>query len=244
MGERIQKIIANTGYCSRRKAEVLIKEGKVEVNNKKIELGFTVDKDKIKTTKITINKKIISLQNKKHYYILNKPRATLVTKNDLKKRKTIYDIPSLKKLHQKINLNLNYVGRLDAMSEGLLILTNDGDLQQSLTHPSKKITKEYHLRVEPRITKEDITKIKNGIMIDKKIFRGKIKSQKKNEFRIEITEGRNRILRRVFEDNLGYKIFMLKRVKIKNLKLGNLKIGEVRKLSEDEIKDLKKSTKT
>lgn len=240
MKERIQKIIASTGHCSRRKAEVLIKEGKITVNDKKVKLGFVLDNEKIKTAKIAIDGKKLNRQNKKHYHIFNKPKGILVTKNDPQKRKTIYDLSSLKRLHQKINLKLNYVGRLDAMSEGLLILTNDGDLQQSLTHPSKKISKEYQLRTEPRLKKEDITQIQSGILIDKKIFRGKITSQKKNEFTIQIAEGRNRILRRVFEDNLGYKIFMLKRIKVKNLKLGNLKVGKTRELNKEEIKDLKK----
>ncbi len=240
MKERIQKIIASTGHCSRRKAEVLIKEGKITVNDKKVKLGFVLDNEKIKTAKIAIDGKKLNRQNKKHYHIFNKPKGILVTKTDPQKRKTIYDLSSLKRLHQKINLKLNYVGRLDAMSEGLLILTNDGDLQQSLTHPSKKISKEYQLRTEPRLKKEDITQIQNGILIDKKIFRGKITSQKKNEFTIQIAEGRNRILRRVFEDNLGYKIFMLKRIKVKNLKLGNLKVGKTRELNKEEIKDLKK----
>ena len=240
MGQRIQKIIASTGYCSRRKAEELIKDGKVNVNNKTVQLGFILEDDDIKTAKITINKKALNLQNKKYYYILHKPKGILVTKKDPKNRKTIYSLPSLKKLKTKLQQNLNYVGRLDAMSEGLLILTNDGELTQDLTHPSKKITKEYQLRIEPQLKKEDVTKIKKGIMINTKIFLGKITTPKKNEFTIQITEGRNRILRRVFEDNLNYKIYMLKRIKVKNLKLGNLKVGEVRKLSDDEINNLKK----
>ena len=95
--------------------------------------------------------------------------------------------------------------------------------------------------LDSTLKKEDITKAKSGIMIDKQMFFGKIKNQKKNEFTIEITEGRNRILRRIFEDKLKYKIYMLKRIKIKNLKLGNLKVGEVRELSEDEVNDLKNS---
>ena len=234
MEERIQKIIANSGYCSRRKAEELIKDKKVVVDGKVVETGFKLEKE---NAKITINGEKLKTQDKKYYFALNKPKGILVTKVDPQKRKTIYSLPSLKKL----NLNLNYVGRLDGTSEGLLLLTNDGELTNNLTHPSKKITKEYHLRTEPTLKKEDITKAKSGIMIDKQMFFGKIKNQKKNEFTIEITEGRNRILRRIFEDKLKYKIYMLKRIKIKNLKLGNLKVGEVRELSEDEVNDLKNS---
>ncbi|MBT3642439.1 rRNA pseudouridine synthase [archaeon] len=234
MEERIQKIIANSGYCSRRKAEELIKDKKVVVDGKVVETGFKLEKE---NAKITINGEKLKTQDKKYYFALNKPKGILVTKDDPQKRKTIYSLPSLKKL----NLNLNYVGRLDGTSEGLLLLTNDGELTNNLTHPSKKITKEYHLRTEPTLKKEDITKAKSGIMIDKQMFFGKIKNQKKNEFTIEITEGRNRILRRIFEDKLKYKIYMLKRIKIKNLKLGNLKVGEVRELSEDEVNDLKNS---
>jgi 23S rRNA pseudouridine2605 synthase len=236
MEERIQKIIANSGYCSRRKAEVLIKDGKVIVDGKVVGTGYKLEKE---NSSIIINGKKLKNKNKKYYFLLNKPKGILVTKDDPQKRKTIYEIPAIKKLHQKLKIKLNYVGRLDGISEGLLILTNDGELSNNLTHPSKKITKEYHLRIEPKLKKEDITKAKNGIMIDKIIFFGKIKTKKKNEFTIEITEGRNRILRRIFEDKLKYKIYMLKRIRVKDLKLKSLKIGEVRELSKNEVKDLK-----
>ncbi|MBT7251353.1 rRNA pseudouridine synthase [archaeon] len=177
MEERIQKIIANSGYCSRRKAEELIKDKKVVVDGKVVETGFKLEKE---NAKITINGEKLKTQDKKYYFALNKPKGILVTKDDPQKRKTIYSLPSLKKL----NLNLNYVGRLDGTSEGLLLLTNDGELTNNLTHPSKKITKEYHLRTEPTLKKEDITKAKSGIMIDKQMFFGKIKKRTNSQSKL------------------------------------------------------------
>lgn len=227
--ERIQKLISASGYCSRRKAEELIESGKVLVCGKVAKLG-----DKAESyLDIKINDRIIKKQEK-YYYILNKPKGILVTKSDPQNRKTIYDLDSLKKLENKIGIRLNYVGRLDAMSEGLLILTNDGELQNKLTHPTNHVEKTYLLRTEPKIRNEDIKKIQFGILLDKKKFFGKIKKQEGTEFEITIAEGRNRIIRRVME-KLDYKIFMLKRIQIGKLNLENLKEGEIKKISSDSI---------
>jgi 23S rRNA pseudouridine2605 synthase len=218
--ERLQKIIAASGHCSRRKAEELIEQGKVTLNNKPAKIGDKATaEDEIKIN----NKPIILL--KKEYYILNKPKGILVTKQDPKKRRTIYNLKSLKNLG-----HLNYVGRLDAMSEGLLILTNDGEFNNKLTHPSHKIKKTYQVRTEPTIRKEDIKKLKLGLPIDNKKFYAKISNIKKNTFEITIEEGRNRIIRRALEKELDYKIYELKRLSIGNIKLNNLKTGETKKI--------------
>ena len=233
--QRLQKIIANSGFTSRRKAEELIEQGKVKLNDQLAKLGDKATE----TDKITINDSPINSKPKNIYYILNKPKGILVTKTDPKNRRTIYNLKALKNLQ-----SLNYVGRLDAMSEGLLILTNDGDIIQKLTHPKNAITKTYQLRTDPVITKTHITDLKEGILIDSRKFyaeitKGSPKSylgyKNNNTFHISIQEGRNRIIRRVLE-KLNYKIFELKRISVANIKLGNLKPGEIKKFSEEEIK--------
>jgi 23S rRNA pseudouridine2605 synthase len=224
--ERVQKIIANSGFCSRRKAEELIERGEVKLNGKLVKLGDkAVLEDRIMVSGVLLEK-----PTKKSYFILNKPKGILVTKDDPKNRRTIYNLKAVSAL----NLNLNYVGRLDAMSEGLLILTNDGDLIQKLTHPKYRKTKVYQVRTEPSIKKVDITNLKSGIPIDSRKFFAKISDIKNNTFCVSIQEGRNRIIRRVLE-KLGYKVYSLKRISMANIKLGDLKSGEVREISENEI---------
>ncbi|MBU3923634.1 MAG: rRNA pseudouridine synthase [Nanoarchaeota archaeon] len=227
MQERLQKIIANSGYCSRRKAEELIEKGKVKLNNTMAKLGDKATEQ----DKITINNQELKTKQKNQYYILNKPKGILVTKSDPQNRRTIYNLKSVSK-----NIpTLNYVGRLDAMSEGLLILTNDGEFNNRLTHPSHEIKKTYQVRTKPEIKKEDIKILKNGLPIDNKPFFAKIDNINKNTFEITIQEGRNRIIRRALEENMNYKIYELKRISIGNIKLGNLKIGEIKEISNKDL---------
>ena len=223
--QRLQKIIANSGYTSRRKAEEIIEQGKVKLNGSIAKLGDKATSEDI----ITINDKPINSKPKNIYHILNKPKGILVTKDDPKNRRTIYNLKALKNLQ-----HLKYVGRLDAMSEGLLILTNDGDLIQKLTHPKHDITKTYHLRTDPVLTKQHITDLKEGILIDSRKFYANITNKNNNEFDISIKEGRNRIIRRVME-NLQYKIFQLKRISIASIKLDNLESGEIKEIPEPKI---------
>jgi 23S rRNA pseudouridine2605 synthase len=238
MEERIQKIIANSGHCSRRKAEELIKSNLVKLNNNIVKLG---DKADPKKDKITVNNKQITTTEKKHYYILNKPKGILVTKQDPGRRKTIYGLGAMRKLKLKLKKSLNYVGRLDALSEGLLILTDDGELTNQLTHPKHHAKKTYRLRVEPVLSKSDILRIEAGITIDNRKTIAKISKQKKNEFSLEISEGRNRIIRRILEETLNYKIYQLKRIQIENIDLGNLETGQTRELTGEEVQELKSS---
>jgi 23S rRNA pseudouridine2605 synthase len=220
--ERIQKIIANSGYCSRRKAEELIEQGKVKLNGKLAKLGDKAEE----TDKIKVNGEEIKPRDKKQYFILNKPKGILVTKTDPKNRRTIYNLKAVSKNIPK----LNYVGRLDGMSEGLLLMTNDGELNNQLTHPKHHVEKTYKIRTEPTLKKEDIKKLKEGILIDDRKFFAKISSIEKNVFNIRIAEGRNRIIRRVLEDELGYKIYMLKRIAVGPIALGDLESGEIREI--------------
>lgn len=232
--DRIQKIIANSGYCSRRKAEELIENGVVKLNGKIVELGDKAND----TDKITINDEPLAKQENKYYYILNKPKGILVTKEDPRGRKTIYDLLSMIKLEKKLGQKLNYVGRLDGMSEGLLILTNDGDFNNKLTHPKNHIEKTYLIRTEPKLREKDIERLRKGVIIDKRKLFAKISGIKDNEFHITIGEGRNRIIRKVM-DKLGYQIFRLERISIGGVELGNVKGGDVRSLTENEINSLK-----
>ena len=156
MEERLQKIIANSGHCSRRKAEELIEQNKVKLNGAIAKLGDKATE----TDKITINNIPLKTKSQNQYYILNKPKGILVTKQDPQNRRTIYNLKSVSK-----NIpTLNYVGRLDAMSEGLLIMTNDGEFNNKLTHPSHEIKKTYQIRTEPEISKEDIGRGKQCIV--------------------------------------------------------------------------------
>lgn len=227
--ERLQKIIANSGYTSRRKAEELIEQGKVKLNGAVAKLGDKAGPE----DEITVNDEPINKITKNQYYILNKPKGILVTKTDPKNRRTIYNLKALKNLQK-----LNYVGRLDAMSEGLLILTNDGDLIQKLTHPKHAITKTYQLRTDPVITKQHITDLKEGVLIEGRKFYAEVTNKNNNTFHIAIQEGRNRIIRRVLE-RFKYKIFELKRISVANIKLGSLKAGEVKELENKEVEKLK-----
>lgn len=220
MQERIQKIIASSGYCSRRKAEDLIKQNKVKVNNKPVTIGdkadplkdeITVDDEKIKTTN-------------KVYYILNKPKGLLVTMDDPESRNTIYTLLSVSEIEERIFP----VGRLDAMSEGLLILTNDGEYANKIAHPRYNINKTYQIRSEPTLKPEDKENLEKGVVIDgKKTGNAIVKLLEKNEFTITLHEGRNRIIRKMM-DKLGYQVYMLKRISIGDLKLENLKEGEIK----------------
>ena len=231
--ERLQKIIANAGYCSRRKAEGLIEKGLVKVNGSIAKLGDKAEA----SAEIFVNGEKIKREIKKRYYILNKPKGILVTKIDPAGRKTVYDLDSMKKLEEELGQKLNYVGRLDGLTEGLLILTNDGDLTNALTHPGRHAKKVYQLRVEPAISKGDVAKLEGGVEIDGRPLVGVVSGVEGNVFSLMIGEGRNRIIRRVME-KLGYKIYMLKRVSIENIRLGDLEVAEVRELTEKEVEKL------
>jgi 23S rRNA pseudouridine2605 synthase len=232
--QRIQKIIANSGYCSRRKAEDLIEQGIVKLNGETAKLGDKANPE----DKIKINGELLIVSDKNFYYVLNKPKGILVTKDDPQKRRTIYDLKSMISLEEQIGKTLNYVGRLDGLSEGLLILTNDGELNNKLTHPKHHVKKTYLIRTEPKIKQEDILKLKKGILIDDAKFFAEVSNIKANTFHISIGEGRNRIIRNTLS-KLNYEIFQLKRISVGEVKLGNLKDGEIRELTQKEINSLK-----
>lgn len=232
--ERLQKVIAASGVTSRRKAEELIVSGKVRVNGNVIkELGTKVTGNDI----IEVDGVIIPKDNAKVYYLLNKPRGVITSVSDDKGRKTVIDYINTEK-------RIYPVGRLDYDTTGLVILTNDGDLANVLMHPSNNIEKTYIAKIEGLLNKDDIERLKNGVLVDNRkvnILRFKIKDKnfEKNTSLIEITivEGRNHIVKRLFEE-IKHPVIRLTRVGIAFLNTENLKSGEYRELSIKEVKKL------
>ncbi len=227
---RINKFIAESGVASRRVADNLIKEGAVKVNGKIAKLGDEIDEF---NDHITVNGRPINKVKKYDYYIMNKPKGYICSVKDEKGRKTVMDLlpPTVKRLFP--------VGRLDYDTEGLLILTNDGDLTFKLTHPKNEIPKTYLVKTEKPVTIDDINKLKSGVVIDgvktKKCNVKLIESLKTgSKLHITITEGKNRQVRKMIE-SIGNNVDFLKRIKIGDLMLTGLNRGEVRQLSPYEI---------
>lgn len=227
--ERVQKIIAAAGVCSRRKAENLIESGRVWVNGVKIKLGDKADAEK---DRIEVSGKPIRVKEKA-YYVLNKPKAYLSENKPDEDKQTIYSLASVNSIGQKVM----HVGRLDFMSEGLLILTNDGDFANKIIHPKYELSKTYFVHAEPDFNDSDLRQLEEGVIVDGVEIDCKVRKLRKNEIELVIHEGRNRIVRRLIEA-LGKKVFRLVRTRIGNLELGDLKQGEVRKLTIQEIRDL------
>lgn len=231
--ERLQKLIAQSGYCSRRKAEELIKQGQVFVDGKKIDkLGTQV----LETADIKIGNVHLN-QEKKEYYLLNKPRGVISSVKDEKGRKTVIDFIDTK-------ARIYPVGRLDYDTTGLIILTNDGALANKLMHPSFKTAKTYIAKLNKVLEIADLYKIKKGITIDgRKVDVEKVKIKSKNIssntclVEITIIEGRNHIVKKIFS-SLGYDVIRLHRQSYDFLTLNNLKSGEYRELSLKEVKKL------
>ena len=236
--ERLQKIIANCGYCSRRKAEELIVSGKVTVNGKVVtDLGIKASSDDI----ILVNGHTLKKPTLE-YVLLYKPRGVVTTTSDEKGRKTVLDIVESKN-------RLYPVGRLDYDTSGLLLLTNDGELTNSLIHPSKKIEKEYVAKIDSVVTKDNINNLLKGVVIDgtiTKADRVKIKKIDKRKgvsiVLITIHSGKYHQVKRMFEA-IGYSVVGLKREKFAFLTLDGLTSGEYRHLNIKEVKKLKSLVK-
>ena len=232
--ERLQKVIASYGYASRRKAEELIRKGKVMVNGKIItELGTKVEANDV----ISIDSVIINKDVKHEYYLLNKPRQVISSVEDKLGRITVRDLINTE-------ARIYPVGRLDYDTTGLIILTNDGDFANMLMHPSYEIEKTYVAKINKVLDKDDINKLKKGIVIDNrkvdiKRFKVRKKDVEKNTSIVELTivEGRNHIVKKIFE-NMRIDVIKLSRVSYAFLNLDGLKSGEYRKLSIKEIKKL------
>ena len=231
--ERLQKVIANYGYTSRRKAEELILKGKVRVNGSIVrELGIKVEPSD------TIEVEGTVLENtEKVYFLLNKPRGIITSVSDDKNRKTVVDL-----IHT--NKRIYPVGRLDYDTTGALLLTNDGELANKLMHPKNNIDKVYVAKVKGLIGKKELTKLANGVYLDGiKTSKGKariLKYDKKTDTSIvELTihEGKNHQVKRMFEA-IGYNVLKLKRESISFLSIKNLKSGEYIELKPKDVKRL------
>ncbi len=231
--ERLSKVIASSGIASRRKAEELIDKGLVKVNGKIIrEQGVKVDTSDI----IEVNNHILK-KELKEYYLLYKPRGVVTTTSDDKDRKTVIDLINTSK-------RIYPVGRLDYDTTGILLLTNDGELTNILTHPSNNIDKVYVAKVKGLIGKSQIMSLERGVIIDDvKTSKAKariLKYDKKTDssyVELIIHEGKNHQVKKMFE-SIGYDVLKLKRERYAFLTLDGLKSGEYRKLSPKEIKKL------
>lgn len=223
---RINKYIAKTGLCSRRKADELISQGKIKINRIVLtELGYQVKDDDL----VYFEDKLLKIDDKKVYYMLNKPVGYVCTNKDKFAKKTIFDlIDSDHKLFS--------IGRLDADSRGLILITNDGDLYNKIIHPRNTIFKEYEITLDRNFDIKDKELIEQGVDIGGYITQKSIirLSGEKNKLTIKISEGKNRQIRRMF-DKFAYKVTDLNRVAIEKLKLGSLKIGAYRSLTQKEI---------
>lgn len=233
--ERIQKLIAESGVCSRRKAEELILAGKVKINGIVVtELGTKASYEDVI---IVENKKIYF--GKKEYYLLNKPRNVISSTNDEKNRKIVTD-------YIDTRANIYPIGRLDCDTTGIILLTNDGDLANLLMHPKNKIPKTYLAKLNKVFTLEDYFTLKKGIKVEDYFVKPnhlkiKEKDDKKNTSYVEITvvEGKNHMIKNIFS-SLGYDVLKLTRTRYATLSLGNLKSGEYRMLSNEEVESLYK----
>ncbi len=232
--ERLQKVIANSGVTSRRKAEELILAGKVKVDGKVVlELGTKVSEK----AKIEIDNVLITREDKV-YYLLNKPRGVVTTTKDEHQRKTVVD------LIEGEDKRIYPVGRLDYDTTGIILLTNDGELANLLMHPKNEIEKVYIAKIEGIISPVDLMKLKNGVIIDGvKTRKAKVKLKRNDKINnssiVELTihEGKNHQVKKMFEA-IGYNVLKLKRERIAFLDLTGLKSGKYRKLNPKEVKRL------
>lgn len=234
---RINKYIASCGVCSRRKAEEFVLQGKVKVNGKVI-ANLATEIDETNDTVIVDGQKITPV-SRFIYIMMYKPKGCVCTLKDEKGRKTVLDY-----LGDFEGKRIFPVGRLDYDTEGLLLLTNDGDFSNRLMQPSSEIPKTYIAKVEGEIPESDLARLRKGVTIDGvKLNRCKIKvlGVENNISRLEITiyEGKNREIHKMFE-TIGKEIIFLKRVKIGDLKLGGLARGSYRYLTNKELNLLKK----
>ena len=225
---RLNKFIAESGFCSRRKADELILEGRVSVNKHEAILGMDItDADTVR-----VDGERIKINTKFEYYMLNKPKRVLCSSEDKFGRKLAVDFIKTKR-------RLFTYGRLDVMTEGLIIISNDGEIYNHVMHPRKKLYKSYIAKVNRDIEEKDIEALTHGVVIEgKRTAPSKVKKIDNKEIRIAIYEGRNRQIRKMLE-TLGYMVDSLKRVKVGELGLVNLQSGESRALTTEEVEYLK-----
>lgn len=231
MMQRVQKIIANSGICSRRKAEELIKQGKVKVNGKVATIGMSADPDR---DNISVDGARLAKQQKL-YLAFNKPPDCLTTLEDPRGRKTFLAYVKLKE-------RVIPVGRLDFLTQGLLFLTNDGDFANKVMHPRYEVEKTYLVFLDKEFSLDDVKKVKQGIQLEEfKTNPAKVRfaSPVKDVIEVTLHEGQNRVVRKMMQ-SLGYRVKRLIRTKIGNVELGDIAQGKYRKMSYDEVKQFLK----
>ncbi|HVO66592.1 MAG TPA: pseudouridine synthase [Syntrophales bacterium] len=234
MKERLQKIIAASGISSRRTAEKIITEGRVTVNNAIVrQLGTKAD---INVDEIRVDGKLILPEESKVYLLLNKPKGYMTTLCDPQGRPVVADLLS------SISERIFPVGRLDYDSEGLLLMTNDGDFSLKIQHPRFMIPKTYMVKIEGNLTNNDIKMLQDGIKLKDGKFKPDsfhiLKANRKSCWlSLTIVEGRKRVIRRVFE-SLGHTVVRLVRTAVDGIDLGNVKVGTFRHLTRKEVQTL------
>lgn len=233
---RINKYLATLGVASRRSVDALILQSKILVNGRVAIQGMDVsDEDEIVIDGQKLEMKLEKEIDEKVYYMLNKPLEVLSSSSDDRGRTTVVDLV-------KTNKRIFPIGRLDYMTTGLILLTNDGELFNRLVHPKSEIYKKYYLKVFGEVKKYEIEQLKKGVNLeDGKTLPAKVSTVKiennKTSLYISIREGKNRQVRRMIE-KFGYKVLMLRREKIGELSLGDLEEGKYRELTKEEIEYL------
>lgn len=231
---RINKFLAEQGIASRRGSDELVAEGRVTINGKRAKAGDDVTPSDV----VELDGKILSHKVKYEYYMLNKPKGCVCTVSDEKGRKTVMD------LLPEYAGRVFPVGRLDYDTEGMLILTNDGDLAYRLTVPKNEIPKTYLVRVEGSVTPVQLNRLRAGVEIEKGVVTKKCRvnvvetDKAYTKLHVTLTEGKNREIRKMFEA-VGKNVVFLKRIRIGDLTLSGLDRGAVRRLSQEEIFYLK-----
>lgn len=228
--ERLNKFIASCGICSRRKADELIQSGRIKVNGEVVkDLGVKVSLE----DKVELDGKTISKEEKKVYLMLNKPVGYVTTASDEKGRKNVLDL-----IYEDVRVYP--IGRLDMYTEGLLLLTNDGDFANKLMHPKFEIDKRYVVTTDTKVTRQMLETLRNGVNIGDYVTR-EAKVEKIDEENISITihEGKNRQVRRMCEA-VGIKVLKLKRTNYGSLSLGELPVAKYRHLTDFELYNLNK----
>jgi len=235
MEKRLQKILSEMGVTSRRKAEDLILEGRVTVNGRIATIGTKADpaRDHIK-----VDGKLLIRRDPRVYIMFNKPRHVVTSLYDPEGR------PTVKDFLKGVKYRVFPVGRLDYDSEGLLLLTNDGDFAHAVLHPSKKISKTYLVKVKGVVEKEEIGKLEAGVkLVDGVTAPAKVKGIRKTEnnswLEVTIYEGKKRQIRRMIEE-IGYEVLKLKRIRINGLQIGKLEPGAYRYLTPEETDKMKR----
>ncbi|MDO6813629.1 pseudouridine synthase [Tenacibaculum soleae] len=231
-GIRLNKYISNSGICSRREADTYIEHGSVSVNGKLMtQMGYKVQP----TDEVRFDGTLISIEQKR-YILLNKPKNYITTMEDDRGRKTVMEI-----IANATKERIYPVGRLDRNTTGLLLFTNDGELAKKLTHPKHNVRKLYHASLDKKLTLADLDKLRGEVIIEgRKVFIDAVsyvEGERKTEVGIEIHSGRNRIVRKIFE-NFGYTVTKLDRVVFAGMTKKNLPRGRWRELTSQEVNTL------